>query len=199
MMIDHFRFNLVYLTFLLCIGVGMAQETIVEWSPNKILELEDFQSPQTKINDRLNSVYLQSGVQIDMAFQMSNITFMFTKNFNSKITCSFHKDAASLMAPDSVKAQQLVRLAQFDFDLSELYTRKIREQLYENKKAFSDVSFFQPYFDKMIAERNKISSETYEMSDFGNDLVYLDEKHGQVIQEIQQLKDYCKECKPSKK
>ncbi|MGB3144181.1 MAG: hypothetical protein WBB24_08730 [Maribacter sp.] len=199
MMIDHFRFNLLYLTFLLCIGVGIAQETIVDWSPDTSLKLEDFKSPQTKINDRLNSIFLQSGVQIDMAFQMSNITFMFTKNFNSKITCSFHKDAASLMAPDSVKAQQLVRLTQFDFDLSELYTRKIRKQLYENKKAFSNVSFFQPYFDKMIAERNQVSSETYEASDFGNDSNYLEEKHAQVKREIQQLKDYCKECKPSKK
>ncbi len=199
MMIDHFRFNLLYLTFLLCMGVGKAQETIVEWSPDTSLKLEDFQSLQTKINDRLNSVFLQSGVQINMGFQMSNITFMFTKNFNSKITCSFHKEAASLMATDSVKAQQLVALAQFDFDLSELYTRKIRKQLYENKKAFSNVSFFQPYFDKMIAERNQVSSETYEASDFGNNGLYLEEKHAQIKQEIQQLKDYCKECKPSKK
>ena len=103
------------------------------------------------------------------------------------------------MATDSVKAQQLIALAQFDFDLSELYTRKIRKQLYENKKAFSNVSFFQPYFDKMIAERNQMSSETYEASDFGNNSDYLEEKHAQIKQEIQQLKDYCKECKPSKK
>ena len=136
---------------------------------------------------------------MELAVQMSNFEFMFTKNFNSKITCTFQKDAATLIAPDSIRAVQLANLVQYDFDLSELYTRKIRKELFENKKTFSNVTFFQPYFDKMIAERNKVSSKIYTDTDFGTNTALLEKEHKEVLKEIDLLSDYCKACKPPKK
>ena len=176
-----------------------AQEAIIEWSPNFSITYEDSEASKRTIDSK-NRVYsVNSGVMIDFAIQMSNVEFMFTKNFNSKLVCTFHKEAATLMAPDSIKANQLIQLVQFDFDLSELYTRKLRKELFENKKTFSDVTFFQPYFNKMITERNAVSSKMYTDSDFGNNTELLQREHSAIKNEILELGDYCKECKPPKK
>lgn len=136
---------------------------------------------------------------MDFEFQMSNVEFMFTKNFNSKVSCIFNRDAAVIMAADSLAAERLIALVKFDFDLSELYARKIRKELYQNKKTFSNATFFQPYFDKMIAERDKISSRIYSESDFGNESEILEKEHKVVKKEINALSGFCKECKPPKK
>ena len=192
------HYKLIFI-LIICGYSAIGQETKIEWSPDYQITIEDFKGPQTKINQIGSSVYVQSGVSMELAVQMSNFEFMFTKNFNSKITCTFQKDAATLIAPDSIRAVQLANLVQYDFDLSELYTRKIRKELFENKKTLSNVTFFQPYFDKMIAERNKVSSKIYTDTDFGTNTALLEKEHKEVLKEIDLLSDYCKACKPPKK
>ncbi len=192
------HYKLIFI-LIICGYSLVGQETKIEWSPDYQITIEDFKGPQTKINQIGSSVYVQSGVSMELAVQMSNFEFMFTKNFNSKITCTFQKEAATLIAPDSIRAIQLANLVQYDFDLSELYTRKIRKELFENKKTFSNVTFFQPYFDKMIAERNKVSSKIYTDTDFGTNTALLEKEHKEVLKEIDLLSDYCKACKPPKK
>jgi len=191
-------YKLLFITFVIT-GSLMGQVQKIEWRPNAQITLEDFKPSQCKINESTTSLFLSSGIMVDFAIQMSNIEFMFTKNFNSKVTCTFDKEVATLMAPDSLTANQLLKLVQFDFDLSELYTRKIRRELFENKKTFSDVTFFQPYFNKMNSERNKRSTEIYNSTDFGKNAFLLEKEHEKVKQEIALLSDYCKACKPSKR
>ena len=126
----------------------------MEWEQAYQFKIDDFQGAKTAIDKDIDKIFVQSGVILDFEFEMSNVEFMFTKNFNSKVSCTFHRDAAVIMAPDSLAAKRLMALVKFDFDLSELYARKIRKELFQNKKTFSNATFFQPYFDKMIAERN---------------------------------------------
>ncbi|WP_031443848.1 MULTISPECIES: hypothetical protein [Arenibacter] len=171
----------------------------IEWKPDYDFKIPDFQGAKTAINGDIDQVLVQSGVILDFEFQMSNVEFMFTKNFNSKVSCIFNRDAAVIMAADSLAAERLIALVKFDFDLSELYARKIRKELYQNKKTFSNATFFQPYFDKMIAERDKISSRIYSESDFGNESDILEREHKVVKKEINALSSFCKECKPLKK
>lgn len=176
-----------------------SQENRMEWVPDYPFKIEDFQGSKTTISEDIDKVFVQSGVMLDFAFQMSNIEFMFTKNFNSKVSCTFLSDAAVIMAPDGIEAKKLLALVAFDFDLSELYARKIRKELFENKKTFSDATFFQPYFDKMIAERNKISSRVYLETDFGNKEALLKKEHEVVKSELIAFSDFCMQCKPPKK
>jgi hypothetical protein len=190
--------KLLLIILALCCSLK-GQERKMEWDSNSQIQFVDFKSSQINIDESVTSVFLNSGVMIDLAIQMSNFEFMFTKNFNSKLTCSFDKELAKLIAPDSVTANQLLRLVRFDFDLSELYTRKIRKELFENKKMFSNVTFFQPYFNKMNSERNRISSQIYNSTDFGKNASLLEKEHQAVKQEILLLSEYCRECKPLKK
>jgi predicted DsbA family dithiol-disulfide isomerase len=53
-----------------------------------------------------------------------------------KINCSVQRDAASLIAPDTIKANKLLQFASYEFDLSELYARKLQKEIYEQKKVF---------------------------------------------------------------
>lgn len=189
------------LLFLLLILTNslFSQVNTIEWKPDYDFKIGDFQGAKTAINGDIDQVLVQSGVILDFEFQMSNVEFMFTKNFNSKVSCIFNRDAAVIMAADSLAAERLIALVKFDFDLSELYARKIRKELYQNKKTFSNATFFQPYFDKMIAERDKISSRIYSESDFGNESEILEKEHKVVKKEINALSSFCKECKPPKK
>jgi hypothetical protein len=51
------------------------------------------------------------------------------------------------VAPDSTTANKLVQFAQYQFNLSELYARRLRQKIYENKATFSDISFLKPLYE----------------------------------------------------
>jgi hypothetical protein len=72
---------------------------------------------------------------------MNNISFILTKNFNSKVNCSFQSDAGHLFNADTITANKRLDFARYEFNLSELYARKLHEEIYEQKGLFSDVIF----------------------------------------------------------
>lgn len=136
---------------------------------------------------------------MDFSFYMSNAEFMFTKNFNSKVNCTFKRDAALLVAPDSLTAMDLLSFARYEFDLSELYARKFRKKIYEGKGAFSNVSFLQPIYNDIQAEFTKEHTAAAAATDLGRNKETLKELHDEVLKGIQELPDFCKACKPQKK
>lgn len=103
---------IVYIQF------SIGQNT-VEWDGVYQLTFSDFQSPATEIgNSSMYSIHSGSGMYF--SFYMSNAEFMFTKNFNSKVDCSFKRSSAALIAPDSSIAMNLLLFARYEFDLNEL-------------------------------------------------------------------------------
>ncbi|HOZ82927.1 MAG: hypothetical protein JNK36_10960 [Bacteroidia bacterium] len=187
-------FTVLFLAFT---GILHGQNKI-EWDGKYQLQLSDFQSPASQIGE-IDSYSLLTGSGMEFSFYMNNAEFMFTKNFNSKVNCSFNRNAASLVAPDSLIALDLLSFARYDFDLSELYARKFRKSLFEEKGAFSDISFFQPIYDKIqqeLSERRTIAGKATEI---GRNTEKLIELHREVNKEIEQLDQFCKTCKPSKK
>lgn len=191
--------NAIILASYLIVTPLFAQEELKEWRPNNNFTITDFKSNATQVSKEVKSLYLQTGVNIELAFQMSNLAFMFTKNFNSKVSCVQDSKSAVLMAQNEEHAQQLLNLANFDFDLSELYARKIRKALYENKKTFSKGDFFMPYYNKIISERNQLSSRVYSETEFGKNKELLLEEHQKIKEELNNLAAFCKNCKPPKK
>ena len=78
-----------------------------------------------------------------------------------------------MIAPDTLTVNQLVRFGRYDFDLVELYTRKIRKKIYEENDAFTDAKFFQPIFDEFHKEMNIVSAQVFKATNFGKDSVLL--------------------------
>lgn len=187
----------VFLLLLFSTTIACAQNTI-DWTRDYTLQIADFQSPATQIGGT-NVIGLYAAAGIEFSFQMSNWEFLFTKNFNAKVSCTFDRAASSIVAPDSTRAASLLRYARFQFDLSELYARKFRKKLYEKKGLFSDVSFFRPIFDtiqRKFSERNTMAQKQTKM---GTDTARLKALHEEVLKEIQKLPHYCSACKPPKK
>ncbi len=177
--------------------ISFARQSI-EWDGIYQIKLADFQSPSTQIGEvNMYSLYAASG--FEFSFHMSSAEFAFTKNFNSKVNCVFRPSLASLVAPDTLSALGLVALARYDFDLNELYARKFRKQLYENKGAFSSPSFFQPLYDQIQKEFLERSVAANQETQFGQDKEKLKELHDAVLKEVEELSDFCKACKPIKK
>ena len=186
-----------FILFFLSVTFVRAQ-SIIDWSESSHLQFSDFQSPATQISGG-NIYSLQSGSRMDFSFAMTNAEFMFTKNFNSKVNCRFKRGAASLVSPDSVSAIDLLNFSRFDFDLNELYARKFRKKLYEEKAAFSNISFFRPIYDEIEREFSESRTMAGKQTELGRNKEKLIELHQEVSKEIQTLSDFCKTCKPPKK
>jgi len=172
-------------------------QSVLEWSSTYKLTLDDFRSSESEIGGSIYSVY--STASIDFAFQMSQYEFMFTKNLNDKVTCSVKRNNAYIIAPDDTTANQFLQFAQYEFDLAELYARKIRQKLFENKGAFSSANFFQPVFNEMDQERSQRNARAAKETDIGRKADQLAILHEQVLTEIAALEEFCKSCKPSRK
>lgn len=190
--------NRTFFWILFCIGLSCNAQNIINWDGKYELQREDFQSVATQIGNT-NLYSLHTAANIDFSFYMSNAEFMFTRNFNSKVNCVFNKEASSLVAPNDEIAQDLVEFARYEFDLSELYARKFRKKLYDEKSTFSGVSFVKPAFDEMQKEFNSRDTMAGKITDLGRNREELSKLHREVLVEIEQLSDFCKTCKPAKK
>jgi hypothetical protein len=190
--------SVFFLFFVLTLSTGFGQ-SIVIWTSEFELQLSDFQSPQSEINSDLTSYSIYSGSNMDFSFQMSNYEFMFTKNFNSKVKTIFNRKAGVITAHDSTTANQLVNFAQYSFDLTELYTRKFRQKMYEEKGAFSNVNFFKPIFEELQEQMNAESARVLKATELGKESELLTQEHQKVLSQIEQLMDFCLDCKPPKK
>ncbi|MBK8505041.1 MAG: hypothetical protein IPL46_24245 [Saprospiraceae bacterium] len=173
-------------------------QNVIDWDGKYILQLDDFQGGATQIGD-VNIYSLHTATGMNFAFHMSNAEFMFTKNFNSKVSCSFARNASSLIAPDSNYAINLLAFARFEFDLAELYARKFRQKLQEAKGTFSNANFFEPVYQTLQIEYNERHARAGKATDIGQESSILQEYHEQIIAEINDLSAYCKTCKPPRK
>jgi len=173
-------------------------QDIINWDGVYQIQLSDFRSAGTKIEE-MDVFTLNSSCTFDFVFRMSNAEFMFTKNFNSKVNTYFKPNLATLVAPDTATAMNLVAFARFEFDLSELYARKFRKKLFEEKGAFSSAAFFQPSYEQVHNEMSQRHTLVGAETDVGMNREKLREFHEAVRLEIEALKDFCKSCKPPKK
>ena len=94
---------------------------------------------------------------------------------------------------------QEIEFAQYEFDLSELYARKLRRDLYLNKGTFSDISFLQPLYDAIQKEYSAEHDIASNKSKLGQNEKLIKELDIEVLKRIQELSDFCKYCKPPKK
>jgi hypothetical protein len=102
----------------------------------------------------------------------------------------------SLIAPDTIKANKLLQFASYEFDLSELYARKLRKEIYEQKGTFLMLAFV------LYDQNQKKFIEEHAMAT--KQLIWaltakLTALHIEVSKQIENYPDFCKSCKPRKK
>lgn len=187
-------YSLAFLLFIKVTG-----QNKVEWSENYSMQLQDFENPGSEINPELDSYSISSGTYIEFAMQKNAYSFAFSKNFNSNAIAVFSKSSAVLVAPDSTLAHQLMSFARYSFDLTELYTRKFRKRMFEKKETLSKGDFYQPIFEEINEELGVEHSRVLKLTDLGRREDLLEDEHKKVRDQIFELADYCKSCKPPRK
>ncbi|MCZ4409718.1 hypothetical protein O3Q51_12920 [Cryomorphaceae bacterium 1068] len=184
---------------ILALKVPLSAQDTFEWSEDYELTLADFLSPESEVNPELTSYSVYPGASIQFSYQMSNAEFAFKKNFNQYATCVFDRKAAAIIAPNDDLVNQLIRVAQFNFDLNELYARKFRKELFDRKKFGSSGDFFQVIWQDLQREMSDVYASVMKQSDMGRKADVLLDKHQLVKEEIDALADFCKTCVPPKK
>ncbi len=187
---------LICLFFLYATGPVLGQN-IFDWSPEYTLKKSDFMGTKAYVSGEVFTVHAAS--TINFSYHMSNYEFMLTKNFNSKVSTTFNRTASFIIAPDSATENKLINFAQTQFDLLELYARKFRKSMFENKKAFSDPGFYQILYDQVMEEYTVKVSDLSQLTNLGMAEARLAEQHKEILDEISTLAEFCKECKPRKK
>lgn len=184
--------------FLVCFNSSFAQD-IIDWSPDYQIKLEDFQAKATSIDSNNVSFAIYPSTRMNFSFAMSSYEFMLTKNFNSKVSAIFTRSSSILRAPNKEFAESLLNYAQLSFDMTELYARKYRKNLYESKKTLSNYNFFEKSFESIEKEYSEKMLELNILTNEGQSEVRIAELRKQTLLEIETLSDFCKNCKPKKK
>lgn len=188
--------QLFFLLIIVIFPITSFSQNQFDWDASRVLTMQDFQSKRSTMSG--DKIFIQSSARMGFEVSMSNYEFMLTKNFNSKVSCTFTPKSAVLIAPDENSAKALIKFAQYQFDVNELYARKFRKLLFENKGTFSDIKFIQPLFETIQEELTDRITEASELTDLGLDTEQLLTLHLKVLDEIEALKDFCKSCKPPK-
>lgn len=189
--------NWIVLAAIVLIGqIGYAQEKI-EWSEDVEITASSFKGELPNLaEDDLQQYFLSA--TFDFSFYMANIQFALTKNFNRYVSAYYVPNLSWM--EDGELTEQLLLMANLDFDLVELYARKFRKKMFETKNVGSNVNFYNSIhaeINKEYSDRQLVmQSELNNQSDIEAYLIAETEK---VNQEIESLSGFCKSCKPKKK
>lgn len=71
--------------------------------------------------------------------------------------------------------------------------------MFEEKSAFSSVTFVKPFYDQVQSEFSQRNTNASKLTDMGRNQELLEKLRAEVRAEIQMLDDFCQSCKPKKK
>ena len=120
--------NLVYLFFLV-FTTSLFQSQVLKtdellWDGSRKLSAEDFHIKTDDIEKPIRSSFI-------ISWELMGFS-VFNKNFNQNVKNKLIK-SASLINPDLPNVEQLIAYQQTNFDLAEIYARKMRRDLLINK------------------------------------------------------------------
>jgi len=169
----------------------------IDWSDKIEITRSSFQASLPELAEDNLQEY-SFAVSYEFNFQMLSLQFMFTKNFNRYVS-AYYVPKLSWMENGEL-TDQLLLMANLDFDLVELYARKFRKKMFESKNPTSNADFYtkihnevnRDFMDRQSVIQSKIRS-------LENVEEYLRLEIEKVNQEIVALKAFCKACKPKKK
>jgi hypothetical protein len=152
------------------------------WNSSHKLAIDDFAIKKDNSNSGL------SFAQFYIEHSVSGLDFM-TKKFNKKVKNCMIKSASWIDTAQNVEYS--LKYQQTLFDIAEIYARKFRKELQENRKQLSKgLSIVNDLNSKITAEFSKrrlqYDSETNSGLDSQKQIVW----DKQIAQELQDLADY---------
>lgn len=183
-------------SILFSINSSYAQKK-VEWTETTEVTLESFKGTAPEmVEDNVQQYLFSCTWQFN--FQMANIQFAFSKNFNKYVEAFYYPNQSWIEEGELTK--DLLLMANLDFDITELFARKFRKAIYEKKKVDSSVNMMNTISEEINYEhvnyRAKIESELRATDNIEEVVAKYDKE---VNEGIQSLNEFCKTCKPQKK
>ncbi len=187
--------KILVLFFVFAAFVANAQVT-EDWKEDRVLNLEDFKGSSTEINPELDKYSISSGITLALGYSMTGMELAFTKNMNKAVNVIFDPESAYVVAPSDSIAQHLVDFANLQFDLAELYARKIRQDIYENKTLFSRNNVVHQIFDDRSREYQAENARLSKILDLGLKADKTAVEHQHIQKELESLDAFCFQCNP---
>lgn len=177
---------------LLFIAFTSFSQAKITWQNGYKLSVLDFQA-ETPESQQGQSYYLAAA--LDFGNANTRQAFKQTKNPNKLVTTYFIPANSWLQQGEGTEI--MLKYAQMEFDLLELYARKYRQQLHKDKAAFLTPDITRNIRHQVLAQIEKRRQEMqYAVAESeGKGTAF----HEQLLQEIATLIEFCQECELTKK
>lgn len=163
---------------------GFAQENpdYLLWSQTKKLSLADFGIKKS------NAASSASFAQFTLDYSVNGFDFL-TKNFNKKVKNSMIISASWIDTTANIDAS--IKYQQTLFDLAEIYARKFRKEIKENRKFIAKgVQFIEVINSRVSTEFSKRRLKYDEETKYGTDLTKQQLWEQQILKELHELADF---------
>lgn len=176
-------FSTIIMTICLALtSVAQDNPDYLLWDSSHKLTIDDFGIKKDNSNSGL------SYAQYYIEQTVSGLDFM-TKKFNKKVKNCMIKSASWIDTTQNVEYS--LKYQQTLFDIAEIYTRKFRKELQENRKQISKgLSIVNDLNSKMTAELSKRRMQYDSETNFGLDSEKQIVWDQQIAQELQDLAEY---------
>jgi hypothetical protein len=179
------RRSLLLLTTLFCCwctAVAQSNNEIRLWSDNKKLSAHDF-AIKTQRQETASS-----SAQFSIDFQIRGIN-LFTRNFNKKVRNYLVRSASWIDTTANV--EQALRYQQTLFDISEIYVRKMRKFLKENKTKIVKATALAEELNTQYSKDFPLRRIAYDKeTHYGTDEAKQREWEAQIKKELGELSDF---------
>jgi hypothetical protein len=168
-------------------------QNIIEWSEDYKLSLDDFQAnaPNTGLMQTASGSF---GVN----YEVGGLNLVSTRNLNKNVSATFQKDASYIDKGDEKSSQRLLSYQQLIFNLYELQARKLRKSFFEERKTVLTKGP-SVLHQKVLTEHNRLLAEIESDTFHGAISEEIEKWNSQILLDIKNLSDFCKDCKPVKK
>ena len=183
------RRNIITLLLFLT-AFGSFGQARTEWKEGYKLSVLDFQAEAPQNRQEQGQTYYLA-VNLDFSYGPSHYALKRPKNLNNIVTASFNPGASWLQQGEGTEI--LLKYAQMDFDLAELYARKYRKRLYAEKDALSNTKLFHKVQKEIKADMATRRLEKQQAEADVKGAAFQE----QILKEIEYLAEFCKDCEPA--
>ncbi len=181
-MTKNFLLTILLLNFTIVSSFGQVNNNYLLWSAEYKLTVEDF-SIKTKQLETTPSF-----AQFSLDYQVSGFDFLM-KNFNKKVRNNFIRSASWI--DTTIDFSQTLNYQQTLFDLCEIYARKFRKALKENKRKIAKgTAIIQQLNEQFISEFAQRRIYYDRKTKFGSDETKQKDWELQIQKELTELANY---------
>ncbi|MCK3683340.1 hypothetical protein [Maribellus sp. YY47] len=168
-------------------------QNMLEWSEDHPLTVKDFEAPAPN-NGQMQTV---SG-SFSVSYEFGGLSLISTRNLNQYVHANFQKNASYIDRADAATTNRLLAYQQLIFNVYELQARNLRKKFYDERGKLLTKGpglLYQEVAAEHSVLLGKVESETFH----GASMDEIKRWNEWVLQELEKLNEFCKDCKPSKK